>query len=146
MHGRNPTTAGMEYTALHCPGGWQRPLAAAIGSTLLLLPPHLTTTPPNPPAAPPLHRRMLLKDPSQRIPIPDIMQHAWFQRSMPPGLLNCKADPSKAQQVGPGAAGRSKNWEGPQGSLKPPWPPSNLADDANCPASGLPRERAAIVP
>ncbi|KAL4422566.1 hypothetical protein ABPG75_008763 [Micractinium tetrahymenae] len=42
--------------------------------------------------------RMLVKDPSQRISIPGIMQHAWFQRSMPAGLLSSQADPSKARQ------------------------------------------------
>lgn len=42
---------------------------------------------------------MLVKDPSQRISIPGIMRHAWFQRSMPPGLLSSQADPSKARQV-----------------------------------------------
>lgn len=61
---------------------------------------------PSRPGAPPptlLHcRRMLVKDPSQRITLPGIIAHPWFQRSMPPGLseLNARMDPeAKARQV-----------------------------------------------
>ena len=45
---------------------------------------------------------MLVKDPSQRISIPGIMAHPWFQSSLPQGLmdLNGRVDPTAARQVG----------------------------------------------
>ncbi|PSC67948.1 acyl-binding domain-containing 4-like isoform X1 isoform A [Micractinium conductrix] len=44
--------------------------------------------------------RMLVKDPSQRISIPGIMAHPWFQSSLPQGLmdLNGRVDPTAARQ------------------------------------------------
>jgi hypothetical protein len=45
---------------------------------------------------------MLVKDPGQRITMPGIMVHPWFQRNMPEGLLelNSRVDPEQARQVG----------------------------------------------
>lgn len=42
--------------------------------------------------------RMLVKDPGQRITMPGIMAHPWFQKNMPPGLLelNSRVDPESA--------------------------------------------------
>lgn len=51
---------------------------------------------------------MLVKDPGQRISMPGIMQHPWFQAAMPAGLLelNSRVDPeASAKQVGAGARG-----------------------------------------
>ena len=47
-------------------------------------------------------RRMLVKESGQRVTMPEIMAHPWFQRNMPAGLLgiNSRVDPSKARQVG----------------------------------------------
>ena len=45
---------------------------------------------------------MLVKESGQRVTMPEIMAHPWFQRNMPAGLLgiNSRVDPSKARQVG----------------------------------------------
>ncbi|KAI7839122.1 hypothetical protein COHA_007125 [Chlorella ohadii] len=42
--------------------------------------------------------RMLVKDPGQRITMPGIMAHPWFQKNMPAGLLelNSRVDPESA--------------------------------------------------
>ncbi|KAI3430307.1 hypothetical protein D9Q98_004903 [Chlorella vulgaris] len=44
--------------------------------------------------------KMLVKDPGQRITMPGIMVHPWFQRNMPEGLLelNSRVDPEQARQ------------------------------------------------
>lgn len=59
-------------------------------------------SPPSPPSAPtpPLRRRMLVKDPGQRISMPGIMSHPWFVKDMPPALqgLNERVDPEAASR------------------------------------------------
>ena len=60
---------------------------------------------------------MLVKESGQRVTMPEIMAHPWFQRSMPAGLLdiNSRVDPSKARQVG----GRACGWAAARGAARP---------------------------